>query len=97
MLVATRPEKSDDMNRLVHAIREAAVAPARNGELNLAEVTNAFASALASILVGAYLPKHREAVLLMYPDLVRAYFPQWEKIYASHNAAPEKEKASTPR
>ncbi len=39
-LLMSRPEKADEMTRLVHAIRETAVAPARNGELNLTEVIN---------------------------------------------------------
>ena len=83
-LTMTRPEKSEEMAKLVYAIREATVGPARDGELNLAEVINAFGQALASVLVGAYDKKNREVVLSCFPDLVRAYYPQWEKIYASH-------------
>lgn len=85
-LELTRPEKSGEMARLVYAIREAAVEPARAGSLNLAEVINAFAQVFASILVGAYETKNREVVLMALPDVVRAYFPQWEEIYAAHNA-----------
>lgn len=81
-LTMTRPEKSYEMTVLVHSIREAAIAPARDGGLNLAEVVNAFGQAFASILVGAYGEKNREVVLTTFPDLVRAYFPQWEEIYA---------------
>ena len=78
----TRPEKAEAMTRLVYAIREATVNPARDGELNLAEVINAFGQAFASVLVGAYGQKNREVVLSSFPDVVRAYYPQWEKIYA---------------
>lgn len=81
-LTITRDEKSAEMSALVHAIREATVRPAREGNLNLAEVINAFGQAFASILVGAYDPKNREVVVSTFPDLVRAYYPQWESIYA---------------
>lgn len=83
-LMQTRPEKSAEMTALVYAIREAAVGPARDGTLNLAEVINAFGQAFASILVGAYDLKHREVVVSTFPDLVRAYYPQWEEIYSAH-------------
>lgn len=83
-LTQTRPEKTPQMTALVYALREASAEPARHGELNIAEVINAHAQALASILVGAYDNKNREIVLSMFPDVVRAYFPQWEKIYAEH-------------
>lgn len=82
-LMMSRAEKSTEMSVLVHAIREAAIAPARDGNLNLAEVINAFGQAFASILVGAYNPKNREVVVSTFPDLVRAYYPQWEAIYAA--------------
>lgn len=81
-LTMTRDEKSMEMTVLVHAIREATIKPARDGSLNLAEVINAFGQAFASILVGAYDPKNREVVVSTFPDLVRAYYPQWEAIYA---------------
>lgn len=84
-LLATRPEKAEEMTKLVYAIREATVSPAREGGLNLSEVVNAFGQAFASILVGAYRDKNREVVLSTFPDLVRAYYPQWEKIYAHHH------------
>lgn len=84
-LAHTRPEKSEAMTRLVYAIREVTVEPARNGDLNIAEVINAFGQVLASILVGAYDPKNREVVVSTFPDLVRAYYPHWEKIYAAHD------------
>lgn len=80
-LILTREEKQHEMTVLVHAIREAAIAPARSGELNLAEVINAMGQALASILAGAYDDKKREVVLSMYPDLVRSYFHQWDMIF----------------
>jgi hypothetical protein len=63
-LIQTRPEKAEAMSRLVYAIREATVDPARHGDLNLAETVNAFGQALASILVGAYPPKNREVVFV---------------------------------
>lgn len=83
-LTHTRPEKATEMAELVYAIREATVGPARDGGLNLAETINAFGQALASLLVGAYEDKNREVVLSMFPDLVRGYYPQWEKIYAAN-------------
>lgn len=92
-LTMTRPEKSEQMTALVYAIREAAVGPARDGELNIPEVVNGFGQAFASILVGAYDPKNREVVVSTFPDLVRAYYPQWEEIYAAEfvaRAQPEK-------
>lgn len=87
-LTMTRPEKAHEMTMLVHAIREATVAPARDGQLNIAEVINAFGQALASILVGAYDTKNREVVVSTFPDLVRACYPQWEAIYADHFRSP---------
>lgn len=86
-LLITRPEKAEQMSRLVYALREAAAGPARDGDLNLAEVLNAMGQAMASILVGAYEAKNREVVLSFLPDLIRGYFPQWEKIYAEHERA----------
>lgn len=80
----TRPEKAEAMSKLVYAIREATVSPARHGELNIAEVINAFGQAFASVLVGAYDQKNREVILSMFPDLVRAYYADWEKIYVAH-------------
>lgn len=91
-LTMTRPEKSEQMTSLVHAIREAAVGPARDGELNIAEVVNGFGQAFTSILVGAYDPKNRQVVLTAFPDLVRAYYPQWEEIYAAEFARAQSEK-----
>jgi len=85
-MIISRDEKSAEMTAVVHAIREAAIAPARDGNLNLAEVINAFGQAFASIVVGAYDQKNREAVVSTFPDLVRAYYPQWEAIYASQLA-----------
>jgi hypothetical protein len=91
-LTMTRPEKSEQMTALVYAIREAAVGPARDGELNIAEVVNGFGQAFASILVGAYDPKNRQVVLTAFPDLVRAYYPQWEEIYKAEFARAQSEK-----
>lgn len=91
-LAQTRPEKSLEMTKLVYAIREAAVGPARDGDLNLAEVINGFAQAFASILVGAYDSKNREVVVSTFPDVVRAYYPAWEKIYAEHADAVTQDK-----
>lgn len=88
-LMMTRPDKSHEMSVLTHAIREAAIAPARAGQLNLAEVINAFGQAFASILVGAYDAKNREVVVSTFPDLVRAYYPQWEAIYAAQPESPQ--------
>lgn len=88
-MISSRPEKSEAMERLVYAVREAMVAPARDGDLNLAEVCLVLANVLASVLVGAYDQKNREIVLSAFPDVVRTSFPQWEKIYADFlKAAP---------
>lgn len=95
-LMQTRPEKSLEMTKLVYAIREATVGPARDGQLNLAEVINGFAQVLASVLVGAYDAKSREIVVSTFPDVVRAYYPAWEKIYAEHTAAVTQDPGSTP-
>lgn len=84
-LTYTRPEASRAMTELVYALREAVAERARSGDINIAEGINAMAQALASVLVGAYQSdKHREVVLSTFPDVVRAYYPQWEKIYAAH-------------
>lgn len=88
-LTWTRPEKLMEMTVLVHALRETAIKPARDGDLNLAEVINAFGQAFASILVGAYDAKNREVVVSTFPDLVRAYYSQWEAIYADHPRSPQ--------
>ena len=87
-LTFSREEKSAEMSALVYSIREAAIGPARDGNLNLAEVINAFGQAFASILVGAYEAKSREVVVSTFPDLVRAYYPQWEAIYAAQPVDP---------
>lgn len=83
-LVHTRPESSKAMTELVYALRDVVATRAMKGEVNLAEAVNAMAQALASVLVGAYDAKNREVVLSMFPDVVRLYYPQWEKIYAAH-------------
>ena len=88
-LTMTRPDKAHEMTVLVHAIREATVAPARDGQLNIAEVINAFGQAFASILVGAYDAKNREVVVSTFPDLVRSCYTQWEAIYAAHEHSPQ--------
>lgn len=88
-LTMTRPEKSAEMTALVYAIREAAVTPARDGGLNLTEVINAFGQAFASILVGAYDAGNREVVVSTFPNLVRAYYADWEAIYAAHADTPQ--------
>lgn len=92
-LIWTRPERSKEMTALVYAIREAAVSPARDGELNISEVINGFGQAFASILVGAYDTKDREVVVSTFPDLVRAYYPQWEEIYAAESAHTQRRSA----
>jgi hypothetical protein len=84
-LTMTRPEKSEAMTRLVYALRETVAKPARAGELNISECLNALGQATASVIAGAYGDKkNREVVLSAMPDLIRAYFPQWDKIYADH-------------
>lgn len=80
----TRKEKSEAMTVLVLAIRTTVVENARRDELNLAEVLNAMGQSFASVLVGAYNDKNREIVVSALPDLIRAHYPQWEKIYADH-------------
>lgn len=88
-LTMTRPEKGEAMTSLVYSLREALGEQARSEELNLAECLNALGQTMASVLVGAYVPKNREIVLSMLPDLVRGYFPQWEEIYAKHKSDPQ--------
>lgn len=89
-LIQTRPEKAEQMTVLVGTIRNEIAKQASSGELNLAECVNATAQVFSSVLVGAYDKKNREIVLSMLPDLVRAYFPQWEKIYAAHGHKAER-------
>lgn len=86
-LTQTRPEKSAAMSRLVYGLREAMRENAVIDELNIAEVVNGTAHFLASILVGAYDSKNREVVVSTFPDVVRAYYPEWEKIYATASKA----------
>lgn len=82
-LTQTRPEKSAAMERAAYAMRNTLAKEAREGELNHAESLNAAAHVFTSILVGCYATKKdREVVIQALPDLVRAYIPQWEKIYA---------------
>ena len=83
-LTFTRPEKSAAMERAAYAMRDTLAKEAQAGELNHAEAINSAAHVFTSILVGAYrTSKDREAVIQALPDLVRAYIPQWEKIYAA--------------
>lgn len=84
----TREEKSDAMTRLVYAIRQTVVENARKDELNIAEVLNAMGQSFASVIVGAYEGRNREIVVAALPDLIRAYYPQWESIYAAHGHQP---------
>lgn len=81
-MIFTRPEKSDAMSRLVQSLRDSIITSATEEGLNLPETLNATAHLVASILVGAYDKKNQEVVLSTFPDVVRAYFPQWEKIYS---------------
>ena len=81
-LLTTRPEKDAAATRLVYALRNAAAAEGRSGELNLAEIINAMAQAMSSMLAGAYDDRNREIILEMLPALIRAYFPRWDKIYS---------------
>jgi hypothetical protein len=80
----TRPEKSRAMSELVYALRNAIAERGSTGNLNLAECMNALGQTMASILAGAYDDKNREVVLAALPDLIRAYLPQWDKIYADY-------------
>lgn len=82
-LTQTRPEKAEATTRAVGAMRNVLAKKARAAGLNHAEAINAAAQVFTSILVGAYqTEKDREIVISVLPDLVRAYIPQWEKIYA---------------
>lgn len=82
-LVMTRPEKAEAMTKLVYDLREAMRKNVIDNDMNLAEAINASAQFVAGILVGAYDKKHQEVVLTTFPDVVREYLPQWEKIYSS--------------
>lgn len=82
-LTQTRPEKSEACTLAVHAMREALVSVVIDQELNHAEALSATAHVFASILAGAYRDtKNQEAVLSAIPDVVRAYIPHWQGIYA---------------
>lgn len=83
-LTMTRPEKAKEMADLIYALREASGNAALHGDLNIAEVVNSLGQAFASVLVGAYAQKEREIVLSMLPDLIRASFSEWEKIYSDY-------------
>ena len=72
------------MERAEYAMRNTLAKEAQAGQLNHAEAINAASHVLTSVLVGAYkTTKDREAVIQALPDVVRAYIPQWEKIYAA--------------
>lgn len=82
-LTMSRPEKAEATTLVVGEMRNALGVSAQKYGLNIAEAINAAAQVFASTLVGAYQEKKdREAVIQALPDLVRAYIPQWEKIYA---------------
>ena len=79
----TRPEKAEATTIAVGTMRNALADIAQQHELNIAEAINAAAQVFTSVLVGAYRnTKEREVVIAALPDLIRAYIPQWEKIYA---------------
>lgn len=88
-LTTTRPEKSAAMSKLVHALRETMINVVTEEEMNIAEAVNGTAHFLASILVGAYHKKERDVVMSAFPDVVRAYYPEWEKIYAAAKEPPK--------
>ena len=82
-LTMTRPEKELGMTEAVGEMRNTLAQIALKNELNIAEAVNAAAQVFTSILVGGYSSvKDREVVISALPDLVRAYIPQWEKVYA---------------
>lgn len=80
-LTQNRPEMDGSMTEMVQAMRDGMTSIVIRDQLNIAEAVNAIAHVLASVLVGAYSDKEREVVVSTFPDVVRAYFPQWEKIY----------------
>lgn len=86
----TRPEKSQEMTKLVGTLRNAIADAGRNDGINLAEAVSALAQTISSVLVGAYNAKNREIVLMAMPDVVRAYYPLWEKIYGAHGLTVDK-------
>lgn len=80
-LTFTRPEKSIAMTKLVYAMRSAMIDVVTEEQLNIAEAVNATAQLVASMMVGAYGDdKEREMVMSFFPDVVRSYYPQWERI-----------------
>lgn len=85
-LTMTRPEKAAAMSKLVYALREVLRETVIAEELNIAEAVGGAAHLLASILVGAYHKKEREVVVSTFPDVVRSYYPEWERMYAGHAA-----------
>lgn len=93
-LTQTRPEKNEAMTRAAHAARNALAKAAREEGLNIAEAMNASAHVMSALLVGAYsTARDREIVLSAMPDIVRAYFPQWEAIYRAHT--PDKSRGAS--
>lgn len=82
-LTLTRPEKDHACSQTCFAMRAAMVEHVVANDLNHAEALNAAAQVFSSILAGAYAaPRDREIVISGLPDIVRAYLPQWDKIYA---------------
>lgn len=88
-LTMTRPEKTEAMTKLVYGLREVMREVVIGEQMNIAEAVNGAAHFLASILVGAYHEKEREVVVSTFPDVVRAYYPEWERIYAADREAKE--------
>lgn len=88
-LTISRPEKTKATQLVAAAMRNVLAKEAHEANLNHAEALLAAAQVFTSILVGAYsssLEKEREAVIKGLPDIVRAYIPHWEKIYADFAA-----------
>lgn len=89
-LTHTRREKAMACNKACYAMRETMAAHARRDGLNHAEALNAAAQVFSSILAGSYSgQKEREIVISAIPDLVRAYLPQWDKIYLEFRQSEE--------
>lgn len=82
-LTKTRPEKAAGCEQSAYAVRNVLARSAQEHGLNLAETISVSAHAFASLLAGAYPDnaKSQEAVLHALPDVIRAYIPQWERIY----------------
>jgi len=94
----TRAEKDHASEEAAYAMRSAMAKVAIEHGLNHAEMINATAHVFASILAATYeREKDRDVVLSGLSDVIRAYVPQWQRIYAAEmDIAAKDRRASVP-